>query len=242
MNTELLALLDSYKNLFHSTSDLGATIVEGASPDDLRTVAGKLSGIVSRTPRSDPTPLVFLGDVFVAFLKPRRGELSCYANSANIHRHAFEQVKTVCSRIPHAMRRASLTWLHHVEAGVNSTDHKQISTWLDAAEKHSMNIAQLRNHIREDRRIKSQPETPHEGSAGEDSTNATTVQFRDEKFTKSMRVLAELRLLTRAVTSNQNHWRSWDADQRKRAAQTVVPFIEFVETMKAALAGTSDAA
>jgi hypothetical protein len=242
MNTELLALIESYKNLFHCTSTLGATVIQGSSPEDLRTLAGKLAGIVSRTPRSDPTPLIFLGDVFVAFLKPGRGEFSCYANSANIDRHAFGQVKTVCTRIPHAMRRTSLTWLHHVEAATNSTDHKQISTWLDSAEKHSMNIAQFRNHIREERRIKSQPETPHEGSAGEESTDATTVQFRDEKFTKSMRVLAELRLLTRAVTSNQNHWRSWDADQRKRAAQTVVPFIEFVETMKAALAGTSDVA
>ena len=242
MNTELLAVLDSYKNLFHLTSPLGATLVQGSSPQDLRSLAGKFAGIVSRTPTSDPTPLIFLADVFVAFGEPRRGELSTYANSANVRRNQFKQIITVCTRIPQAIRRPALTWLHHLEAGLASAELTQISTWLDTAERNGLNVVQLRNHIRQDRSIKPSSGIPIDSAASVGPCKATTDQCYDEKFTKSMRVLVELRLLTGAVTSNQNVWRSWNADQRKRAAQTVVPLIEFVEMMHAALLDTPDAA
>lgn len=185
----------------------------GLSPEEQLKLFGKLIALAQRTSKYQQTALVWLCDALASHHNPRRGQLSEIARATGVSAGSLRNVKMVCARIKPSCRRDTLSWSHHMEAGMASDNEQQISDWLDRAQRDDLSVIQLRHLIRNSLRTSSST-CPADNSEG-----------------RSMKILRELYATMRILKLHRSEWENWTKEEWQQAATGLEPLLQFTSAL-----------
>lgn len=154
----------------------------------------------------------WLGDLLANGDKPRRGQITAYAQAAGLDAGTLSNAKLVCTRIPISCRHEALSWAHHCEVALVCSKPAEIERWLRLAEERRLSARELRLAIR-DEAAAARPAGEEPGA---------------ERFA----LLRDLRAAARRCQSSQRIWQRWSPDACRSAEKELEPLAAFLDHVR----------
>lgn len=193
-------------------SPLGLALAPGI-PDELRTqLLARLTHLSRASSGERHTLTAWLGDLLANGGRPRRGQITAYAQAAGLDAGTLSNAKLVCTRIPLSCRHEGLSWAHHCEVALVFSEPAEIERWLRFAEDHRVSARELRHAIR-DAAVSAR-------SAGAESG------------AESFALLRELRAAARRCEASKRAWRRWTPVACRFAQEELRPLADFMDHVR----------